>query len=77
MTTQGRDDERARWEGRIEARLDAVEADVRGIHKAFETVISRLGNIETSLASLKSRVAIVVGISGFVGAILANWLVNR
>jgi len=75
--SESRDDERARWEGRIEARLDAVESDVRGIHKAFESVITRLGNIETGLASLKTRVAIVVAISGFVGAILANWLVQR
>ena len=67
----------SRWQGRIEARLDKVEEDVKGIHKSFEAVLSRLSNIESALASLKTRVGIVVAIAGFAGAILANWLVQR
>ena len=78
---EGREEERSgdfhRWQGRIEARLDAVEKDVQGIQKSFETVISRLSAIEINLASLKTRMGIIVAIAGFSGAILANWLVQR
>lgn len=66
-----------RWQGRIEARLDKVESDVQGIHRAFEAVLSRLGNIETTLASMKTRVGIVVAVAGFAGALLANWLITK
>lgn len=66
-----------RWQGRIEARLDKVESDVKGIHRSFEAVLNRLGNIETALASMKTRVGIVVAIAGFAGALLANWLITK
>lgn len=66
-----------RWQGRIEARLDKVEEDVKGIHRSFEAVLSRLSNIDTTLASMKTRVGIIVAIAGFAGALLANWLITR
>ena len=66
-----------RWQGRTEARLDKVENDVKGINRSFEAVLTRLGNIETSLASMKTRVGIVVAIAGFAGALLANWLITK
>lgn len=66
-----------RWQGRIEARLDKVEEDVKSIHRSFESVLSRLTGIETALASMKTRVGIVVAIAGFAGALLANWILTH
>jgi len=56
------------WRGRVDARVEDAERRLAVINGSIEKTATRLGSIETALASIKTKVSIWSALGAALGA---------